>query len=535
MLPSDLTEPERELWAAFPRGAVVDLRSGDATADDVTTGAGWGPHRTVRAEVIQALLLGAVPPQPGHVASIRLHGALVTGRLRLAYAEVAAPIRLSDCHLTEVPDLYGARVRRLNLAGSMLPGLDLARTEVDGNLGLIGLHSTGQLKLTGARVGGALLLTSARLEHPDGTALLANRLAVGDDLLLTDATVLGEVRLAGAQIGGMVGLGGARLVHPGGRALTGFSLRIGANLRAGQGFTVDGELTLIDAAVTGAVDLAGSRLRNPGGAALAAMGMTVGGLLDLCDGFAAEGSVRLAGVRVAGPLCLRGATLTNAGGLALDARHVQARELDLRAGAAIDGIVDLRYARFDVIHDDPGNWPAELRLDALQYAALDPPLTAERRLGWLARDSYLPSAYQQLAATYRRGGDETAARTVLLAGQRRDHAARPWPARAWGRLQDITVGYGYRPQRAAGWLLVLLLLGTVAFGLRQPPAGTDHPPAFSPLVYSLDLLLPIVDFGQGDAFQPAGWQRWLAYLLISTGWLLATTIAAGLTHTLRRD
>ncbi|MEN3358749.1 MAG: hypothetical protein V7637_2731, partial [Mycobacteriales bacterium] len=425
---------------------------------------------------------------------------------------------------------------------------------------------TGLLKLTGAHVGGAVLLTSARLAVPGGTAVLANRLAVGDDLLLNEATVTGELRLAGAQIGGMIGLGGARLDHPGRRALTGFSLRVGANLRAGRGFTVDGELTLVDATIAGAVDLAGSRLHNPGGDALAAMGMTVGGVLDLCDGFHADGVVRLAGVRVTGPLCLRGATLRasgtpgnpgtpgghgdgtpgspgdgtpgDAGGpgeLALDARHLQARELDLRDGAEIGGVADLRYARFDVIHDDPATWPARLRLDGLQYAALDPPLTAERRLGWLARDSYLPSAYQQLAATYRRGGNEAAARTVLLAGQRRDHAAQAWPARAWGRLQDITVGYGYRPLRAAGWLLVLLMLGTVAFGLHQPPAGTDRPPAFNPFVYSLDMLLPIVDFGQGDAFQPDGWQRWLAYLLIAAGWVLATTIATGVTRTLRRD
>jgi hypothetical protein len=263
--------------------------------------------------------------------------------------------------------------------------------------------------------------------------------------------------------------------------------------------------------------------------------MTVGGRLDLCDGFAATGAVKLAGARVAGPLGLRGATLTAAASPALDAQHVHARELDLRGAPRIDGVLDLRHARFDVLHDDPAGWPAELRLDGLDYAALDPPLTAAERLGWLGRDAYRPGVYGQLAASYRRAGDDNAARAVLLASQQRRYAGQPLPSRIWGWLQNVTVGYGYRPQLAACWLLALLAVGTVLFGLRHPPAGTDHPPAFNPFVYSLDLLLPIVDFGQGDAFQPYGWQRWLGYLLIAAGWILATTIAAGVTRALRRD
>jgi hypothetical protein len=49
----DLSKSERALWRAFPRGELVDL-----------TGA-RGSARTVRAEVIGVLLLGAVSPEPG--------------------------------------------------------------------------------------------------------------------------------------------------------------------------------------------------------------------------------------------------------------------------------------------------------------------------------------------------------------------------------------------------------------------------------------------------------------------------------------
>jgi hypothetical protein len=536
VVPEDLTEPERALWAAFPRGAELDLRAGVAEVDDVSGGAGWGPERTVRAEVIQALLLGAVPPEPGQVAALRLIGARVTGRLRLAYADIACPVRLNLCHLGDRMDLYGARVRQLNLNGSALPGLDATVAVIAGDIRLNDVRCDGEVRLTGTRVAGAVRLREARLTNPGGVALLANRLDVGDDLLLRGAVVDGEVRLAGARIGGMLDLNGARLANPGGRALTAFRLLVGAYLRGRHGFTADGEVTLTESAVTGSVDLAGAQLRNPGADALAALGISVGGALDLCDGFRSEGTLRLMGARVTGPVCLRRAELVNPGQVALDFRHAQARELDLRLAARTDSTLDLRHARVNVIHDEPASWPVRLRLDGLSYTALARPLTAEHRLAWLARDSYLPYAYEQLAASYRRSGDEAQARTVLLAKQRQHHRHRGPGTRIWGQLQDSTVGYGYRPLRAAGWLLLLLAAGTAVFATHHPvPAGDGTPPGFNPLVYSLDLLLPIIDFGQEHAYTPQGWQRWVAYLLIATGWLLASTVTAGLTRTLTRN
>ncbi|MCW2898703.1 MAG: hypothetical protein JWO67_968 [Streptosporangiaceae bacterium] len=348
----------------------------------------------------------------------------------------------------------------------------------------------------------------------------------------------GEFQLGGAQVGGMVGLNGARLDNPGGRALNAFSLSVGAHLWARRGFTATGEVTFGDASVGRELDLSGARLRNPGANALFAHGLTVGTVLGLGEGFHAEGAVRLRRAQIGGSLYLREGRLTNPGGDALDCRHVQARELVLQTAEPVDGVVDLRHARFEVIRDDPATWPAELRLDGLGYDALDPRLAADRRLAWLRRTggAYLPQVYEQLAGTYRRLGDETDARTVLLAKQRHRWQTLTWYARIWGRLQDLTVGYGYRPLRAGGWLVPLTILGTIVFGLHHPPAVRDgDPAAFNPLVYTLDLLLPIIDFGQERAYQPQHAQRWLAYALIAVGWLLATTVAAGITRALRRQ
>ncbi len=150
-------------------------------------------------------------------------------------------------------------------------------------------------------------------------------------------------------------------------------------------------------------------------------------------------------------------------------------------------------------------------------------------------DGLPPQPYEQLASVYRQVGDDAQARVVLLARQRRERRTTAWPSRVWGWLQDITVGYGYLPQRAVLWLVALLLTGSVAFGL-APPARVpgEREPAFNPVFYTLDLLLPVVDFGQESAFDARGPQQWLAYFLIAAGWTLATTAAAGFTRAMSR-
>ena len=112
----------------------------------------------------------------------------------------------------------------------------------------------------------------------------------------------------------------------------------------------------------------------------------------------------------------------------------------------------------------------------------------------------------------------------------------PWYSQAWGYLQDATVGYGFRPVRAAFWLLALLSIGTLAYGLHPPtPAELGKGPNFSPLIYTLDLLLPFIDFGQKGAFNPTGLYQWISYALIISGWILATTITAGITRNINRQ
>jgi hypothetical protein len=538
----DLTETEQRVCEAFARGDELDLRTGDPERDDPADSADWGPERTVRAEVLAHLLLGgAQTPAPGRVPALRLDGALIDGGLDLDYAEIARRITLKGCHVTGPITLNHARTRQLALRGCHLAGLGAASASIDGNVRLTGTQVTGLFRLDGAHIAGVLQLDGVRLHAPDGAdrpVLTADRVRVDHHIWMRSGfTAEGEVVLRGAQVGGDLDLTGARLAHPGGIALSGSRMRVDGDV-IGNDLCVRGELRVPGAAVMGTLRLWDARLSNPGGTALRAHGLDVAGSIHLAGGTRVEGRVSLTSVRSGGRISLRDAHLAAPGATALSMRQTQARETDLCTAHTPDGLVDLRHATLGVIQDDPATWPADLLLDGLRYDRFETPLPAPQRLLWLRRDrsGYVPQPFEQLALAYRALGHEDEARTVLLAKERVRHRALPWYARLWGAVQDATVGYGYRPTRAGAWLLGLLAVGSTVFAAR--PATRNHDAGteivFSPVIFTLDHLLPVVGFGQGAAFTPTHGTQWLGYVLTAAGWILATTIATGITRSVNR-
>ena len=347
----------------------------------------------------------------------------------------------------------------------------------------------------------------------------------------------GEIRLSHARSGRNVILTDARLRNDLGPALTADGAVVEGSIRA-YNLEARGTVDLTDARVAGSIHLQGAHLAPASSKALTANGVQVGAVMNLCDGFTAQGTISLTSARITSQLCFDGGALLTPGGDALRCWRVTVPELVLRPRQPIQGRVSLQHSSVTILHDDPVTWPSELQLDGLTYDVLDPQLSANARLAWLRLDSraHLAGPYERLAAVYRSVGNDKDARTILLAKQRRRRPALAWYARAWGYIQDITVGYGYRPVRAALWLLALLALGATIFAIHHPPPISNAPvPAFNPLIYTVNLLLPVIDFGQARAFNPNGAEQWLAFALTAAGWILATTAAAGIIRILRRD
>src|SRR5438094_383519 len=109
--PDDLTDPERLLCEALPRGAWVDLREGDPAADDLGHAPSWGPGREIRAEVIRALLLGAGIGRgsPGTEA-VAAYGLAVDGGVECIELTAHGTVAMRVARITGSLDLTGARI-----------------------------------------------------------------------------------------------------------------------------------------------------------------------------------------------------------------------------------------------------------------------------------------------------------------------------------------------------------------------------------------------------------------------------------------
>jgi hypothetical protein len=517
--PRGWTAVERRLWEAFRQGRTLDLRTGDPAADDPLEGPEWGPDRTVRAQVLAELLLDGPAAVPGRVTALKLAGVRVSGRLMLSGATVTPYVQLDDCRLDEQLMLQECRLGSMRLVRCLVPRIEAARLQVGGDLHLPQCRVTGGVRMTDANIGTDLLLNQLTvLGVGVPRAIAADGLTVGQDLDAELVDVTGEFSLRSARIGGRLSLRGAVLRNPGGRQA----------LNAAR-ITVEHTLYLTGARLTGA-DTAGG---GPAGRAGESRLFTCHGGLRLDDGkFGNAVIVNQARFVPSRP------------DHQVSLRRLRTPELCFTVPRAPACTVVLSGAKVGKLNDTPDAWPGpgRLRLTGFGYDTLPPlaefPLRA--RLEWLhaATPEFRPEPYERLAAALRAAGEDAEAREVLLARQRRRRETLPAAGRVWGWLQDVTVGYGYRPGRAAVWMALLWALGAAYFAAHPAPAPADtggYHPHWSPPLYALDLLLPVIDLGQDNAWRETGGGQWVASALILLGWMLATTAAAGATRLLRRS
>ncbi|MEV6828158.1 hypothetical protein [Amycolatopsis sp. NPDC051102] len=579
---------EQQLTEAAARGAMVDLRTGDPTADDPAQGARWPASRTVPAELIARLVTGTqTPPR-----AVRLAGARVTGRLDLESAILRCPLVLEGCSFEEPVTLEQAQAATIRLPYCHVPAIAADELNVRGALVLAGLvASEGGVSLSGAQVDGHLDLDGATLANAHGPALNADSLTVGRMMFCRNGfTAEGEVGLIGAQIGGNLEFDGAVLTANGRYALNADSLTVDQSVYCRNGFTAVGEVSLLGASVAGSLDFGGATLNNACGYALYAGGLTVGRGMFCRHGFTALGEVNvlsanvgdnfdfadaqlrnfggyalnggnltvergmfcrnhftavgetsLLGAQIGGSLVFTDATLTNPDGLALDLESARAGALFLTPREPPGGIVDLTNARVTSFHDAVDGWPTAMRLRGFTYDVLEnDTVTVRARLKWLARHQggYAPGLYDQLAAAYRRDGHTQAARRVGIAKQWRRRQALNLLGKAWNWLLYLTVGYGYRTWLAGLWLAGLVAVGTAVFAGAYPgqmKAASATVPEFQPAAYTLDVMLPVVDLGQKKNWFPQDTAQVWSWVLTGAGWVLTTAVVAGLTNALKRD
>jgi hypothetical protein len=456
-------------------------------------------------------------------SDLYLHGLDAVGGVRFTDSRIAGDADLTDCYVRWNP----AAVATLRDGGRPEPSLDGGAAEIGGDAWFDGARVEGMVRLRRAVVRRSVGLKDVVL------GALAVHVSNPDDPATRDRAV--EVASAIAD-GAEAALLAARA--EGGDVATAEAVAVQARR--------DASPAAVDAARTPAVPEQQRRRRR------------------------------------------RAEPAPDAGLLVLDLAGMRTPDLVVAPGQPLRGNVDMSRAVTISFTDNANLWRAtHLDLHGLEYQVhidLDAkPGTADwhtqiRRFestkilpppSTLRTDVALPTGqlaqpYLQLAAIYRATGADAVARRILYEMRKREWAQRTespgmprirrWSLIVAGFLYRITVGYGYRLQLALYWLAGLWLAGFLVFGFLAPAdppqpvpvvlAGgstrecvvradadpvADQPGycgAFSPGLYTLDLLVPVVDLGQKSSwhYRSAPLQV-VADVLQVAGWILATAAA----------
>ncbi|MFC8824229.1 hypothetical protein ACFT9I_02605 [Streptomyces sp. NPDC057137] len=442
----------------------------------------------------------------------------VSGVVSLSRADISGNMRLNRAELVSEDSRYALSAPQLRVGGALFA---------------LAIKATGGINLWGAQAF-TLELTKGCLSSTGHAALRCDGLRVAQDLRCAELSVDGGgISLFGATIGGQWWFNRAAVRNHTGWAVSAPSVRVDGGIYA-NGMSAYGGVNLFAATVGESIELSGCTLTSHGDHALRAPGMRVEANLILDDGASIASGITLPHAEIKGTLRLAGSTFAEAS--TIDLQHATVGVLDMMSTNTRPPVFDLRAATIGRIDDSPTAWPSRIELDGLTYQDLRPLLPATQRLAWLdCNNEYSPHAYERLAAYYRQLGHDDDARTVQLARHRRRRSSAQLPARLWGYFEDLTVGYGYRPGRALVWLFALTTFVAIVFAAVPPHPIRANGPAFQPVAFALDLILPILDLGQEKAFAPSGNTAWVAWTSAIAGWLLATTIIAGLTRRLSRS
>ena len=511
------------------------------------------PDVRLRAEFLAFLARGGGAGAPVVGRRLQIMGACVIGRLNLAGVTLPLSLWLYRCSFGSEPDLDGARVRgSLTFADCALPAVHATGCRIDGDLALsAGCLIEGECLLARSVIGGDLDGERLRLRGAVQAGGTSRRMFVADG-----AVVRGDVRLSG------------------GIEFTGTTSLVGAR--------IGGDLLLGGARLTADIDSNGAR-----GVALDLDRVRVAGRVAFDAGFSAAGAVRLLAARIGGDLDCTEAEFDavgdagwgeQGGALRLDRGRIGGALVLRRLQGALQG-ASLIDAHVGELADDASTWGQHHTLDGFRYArfATDAPTDATTRLAWLTRQhaaefaptsQHRPDPWRRAISVMRRMGHAASASELAMGREQHLRAAgvigsdaryglRP-VVRAAHAGYGLLAGYGHRPLRLVAiaiglWFACAAIYHAAADGFAPSatllaaapkltacrPACAQAPltlPEFAPLLYSLDLLLPLVDLQQarhwGPVRQPASaasaWVgvpplRLLAAFESACGWLLLLT------------
>jgi hypothetical protein len=504
----------------------------------------------VRPGFIRFLALGGDDDAPVHEIGVKFRGAWIDGRLDLEACHWIAPLFIVKCRINGDVSVRDATLSTFSLEATAINSLRGDGLKTSGTMYLRnGFSASGEARLLGARIGGDLECNGGKFEPTEGSALICDGADINGSVLFTD------------------------------------------------GFHAAGLVSLLSTKIGGQLICNGGKFEPTEGDALNCDEAHITGNVLFTDGFHATGVVRLCGARIGGDLYCEGGKFepTEGDALSCDGAKIGGA-LFFRNVGKITGRVSFAGAEVNSLADDRESWALapHLMLDGFHYGRIIGKFTdAATRIAWLImqshehlKEEFRPQPWEQLIKVLRDMGHDADAREVAIEKQRMLYAAGKIAGvvprflhRAYGSLSS----YGYRPMQTVHWMIgIWLVCGYIYWnsdqrGILAPTSPIIHANAeinakcgnksgirfttwteckdlpqeyttFNPWLYSLDLVLPLVDLQQDRDWAPivteddgVTWiglgvfTRFVMWLEILFGWCASLLLVAVLGNLVKKD
>lgn len=568
----DLTAAEKQLLRACRAGAAAVIGNRCPTKPT--------KQNSIRGEFIRFLALGGDEDAPVHEHGVDARGAYVTGVIDLTGCRIQSGLSLTVSTLADPFIAHDARTLGLDFGGSSICGFAADRISISGGLSMCdGFRSSGGISIQRATITGLLNISGATISHGGSsqkTCIDANGVYIRGSIRVGGRfSSIGQLSFDNAEIVGNFILTESDLDGDGGHTLDLNRAVIHGNLVFGKDFRSVGMIQMHGLHIEGALDCDGASFLAHGDSpiALHANGMRVG------SGFFWK---RIKDLR---------------GEINLNAVRAYSLNDDISSWTGFSNTATFALNGFSYDRIGSGS-PTDART-RIEWLTLPRP-TRHADLFW-------PHPWDHLVKVLRNMGHIEDARLIAIAKQQRlrrlrligsripnqkYRGLRLWMDKIWAafsnhlarilhRAYGLFAGYGYRPFRTVMWLVgVCTALSLVyyagrdqgLFGPTSPiihanqlfencggsgEAGKqfwtecEHMPVeytrFQPFLYSMDVILPLVNLQQEDDWAPivhtsSGENlifgrilRGLMLLEILFGWTISLLFVAALGKTIEKD
>lgn len=487
---------------------------------------------------------------------VLLHnGFRAQGKVDLAGARIGGNLKCNKGVFTNCDGEVALDAERVNVSGDVFLCEESRGADEPSNAE--GFTAVGEVKLVRAVIRGDLDCIGGRFcnsAEADGAAsgsraqcsINARGLRITGSVFLSEGfSAKGKVNLIGALVGGNLEFNGGEFLNKGEVALDAERVKVTGDVFLCKGrwhrdkplederFRIEGNINLIGAEVGGTVKFEGASFASSPASSVSSDISLLGATIKR----------ELVWTKIVSPRQV-----------ILDLRMARVGRLSLssdsrleRRNLRLDGLVYTQLNMEDLPRLHAGAVWSIIRSLRGFWATLCKKLGAPFRrhaakgsvrrdidamIEWLRLqgDEFHYQPYEQLVTCLRKHGRDADAKTVLIA-KAEDRARLTEMAfleRFWHWFLGLMIGYGYRPWRALMISVVIVALGSLTFEIghrnkiikqtklveyvyvvpsdpelpRTLRVGTDYPD-FNPVVYSLDMFVPLVDLRQAAYWLPS--------------------------------